>query len=421
METFVLLESVLYRFRDLFGSQNFVLFCAYVWGVIVCRGRHTVSEIYQASGSEASYWSLIKFVSRGKWDWQKVCARLVWIILPYVDDWVYIYDHTKAIKTGKKQFGLHFFRNHRYRKRNTNQSKFHWGHEFAGLGILGLTSIGALLFPVWIKLLTPGAAYALEAFKSAIVLIPPGLIIFDRGFNNRKYFKALLTQGHQLLCRSRKNAAFYYPAPKKPKGKKGRQPIYGKRAHIQHWNYEAVFVEALDKTFDIAHRIVRTKMCPKPVHLVVIRTKLKKAHTYRYFLVFTTDLTLSVETIVHYYDLRWRIETAFRDSKESFGFDHYQVKSETAIQRSIVLSFVGASLTQLMALPKFQRTHPETLPKLRIALTQMNIHWYHPTRWTLGLIVRYIQWQKSRQRFTPCFSADKNSTNRSKPYPVAAG
>ena len=162
-------------------------------------------------------------------------------------------------------------------------------------------------------------------------------------------------------------------------------------------------------------------MCPKPVHLVVIRTKLKKAHTYRYFLVFTTDLTLSVETIVHYYDLRWRIETAFRDSKESFGFDHYQVKSETAIQRSIVLSFVGASLTQLMALPKFQRTHPETLPKLRIALTQMNIHWYHPTRWTLGLIVRYIQWQKSRQRFTPCFSADKNSTNRSKPYPVAAG
>ena len=262
METFVLLEAVLYRFRDLLGSQNFALFCAYlpvrvartqtgVWGVITCRGPHTVSEIYQASGCETQYWSLIKFLSRGKWDWQAVCGRLIWVILSYLPvrctlacaqrasrqtglpQWVYIYDHTHAIKTGKKQFGLHFFRNHRYRKRNTNQSKFHWGHEFAGLGILGLTSVGALLFPVWVQLLTPGAAClpvrctqtgALAAFESVIVLIPPGLIIFDRGFNNRKYFKALLQQGHHLLCRVRKNAAFYYPALPKKKGKRGKQP-----------------------------------------------------------------------------------------------------------------------------------------------------------------------------------------------------
>ena len=29
METFALLEAVLYRFRDLLGSQNFALFCAF--------------------------------------------------------------------------------------------------------------------------------------------------------------------------------------------------------------------------------------------------------------------------------------------------------------------------------------------------------------------------------------------------------
>lgn len=409
METFVLLEAVLYRFRDLLGSQNFALFCAYVWGVILCRGPHTVSEIYQASGSETHYWSLIKFLSRGKWDWQAVCGRLIWVILSYLPQWVYIYDHTHAIKTGKKQFGLHFFRNHRYRKRNTNQSKFHWGHQFAGLGILGLTSVGALLFPVWVHLLTPGAACALAAFESVIVLIPPGLIIFDRGFNNRKYFKALIKQGHHLLCRVRKNAAFYYPALPKKKGKRGKQPIYGSRAHIHKWTYDDLYVEALDKTFEAAHQIVRTKMCPQPVHLVVIRTKPKKSRPYRYFLVFTTDLTLSVETIVHYYHLRWKIETGFRDSKESFGFDHYQVRSQTAIQRSVVLSFLSASLTQMMALPKFQQAHPDALPKLKVALKEMNIHWYHPTHWTLGLIARYVRWQKSRQGFAASFSQNKNN------------
>jgi hypothetical protein len=421
METFALLDSVLYCFRDLFGSQNFLLFCAYVWGVITCTGRHTVSGIYQASASDTQYWSFPKFLSRGKWDWQQVCQRLIGVILSYLPQWVYVYDHTHAVKTGEKQFGLHFFRNHRYRKGNTNQSKFHWGHEFAALGILGLTGAGVFLFPVWVKLLEPGAESALQAFESVIALLPPGLIIFDRGFNNRKYFKALLVRGHHLLCRARRNAAFYYlPAPSNKK-RRGKKRIYGKKVHIPKWHYEDISIEALGKTMSVAHQMVRTKMCPDPVRLVVVRTRPKKNKPYHYFLVYTTDLTLSVETIIHYYDLRWTFETGIRDSKESFGFDHYQVRSETSIQRSVVLSFLSASLTQLMALPQFQQQHPEELPELEIGLKQMNIHWYHPKRWTLGLIARYIRWKKSRQLFSASFSVDKNTMKNEKPYFVAAG
>ena len=421
METLALLDPVLYRFRDLFGSQNFVLFCSYVYGVITCCGRHTLSGIYQASDSQTRYWSFPKFLSRGKWDWKNVCGRLIRIVLSYLPTRVYIYDHTHALKTGKKQFGLHFFKNHRYRRRNTNQSKFHWGHEFAALGILGLTSVGTLLFPVWVKLLEPGAVCALAAFESVIVLLPPGLIIFDRGFNNRKYFKALLKEGHHLLCRARKNAAFYYLPVETNTKKRGRKRIYGKRIHIQHWRYEDLEVKQLSKTFCVAHQIVRTKMCPQPVQLVVIRTRPKPYKPYRYFLVYSTDLTLTVETMVYYYILRWTLETGFRDGKESFGFDHYQVRSETAIQRSVVLSFVAASLTQLLALPQFQQQHTDGLPDLKVGLLEMNIHWYHPTRWTLGLIVRYIRWRKSRQAFSACFSQFENLTKFENPFAEVAG
>ncbi len=38
---------ILYRFRGLFGSQNFALFCAYVWGVLLCDGRHSVTDLWQ--------------------------------------------------------------------------------------------------------------------------------------------------------------------------------------------------------------------------------------------------------------------------------------------------------------------------------------------------------------------------------------
>ena len=53
-----------------------------------------------------------------------------------------------------------------------------------------------------------------------------------------------------------------------------------------------------------------------------------------------------METLVRYYKLRWGFETNMRDTKEELGFDQYQVHSQRSIERSVLLSFVAASLTQ---------------------------------------------------------------------------
>jgi len=81
MPTGTLLESVVYAFRDLFGSQNFALFSAYVWGVLLCESRHTVSGIYLAGQPKSRYWSLLKFLSRSKWDEMMVVQRLTGLLL----------------------------------------------------------------------------------------------------------------------------------------------------------------------------------------------------------------------------------------------------------------------------------------------------------------------------------------------------
>ena len=38
-----------------------------------------------------------------------------------------------------------------------------------------------------------------------------------------------------------------------------------------------------------------------------------------------------------------------------------------------MLSFIGASLTQTMALPKFQQAHPDALPKPKVALRDLPV------------------------------------------------
>ena len=397
MNVISIINDILVFFQPLFNSQGYALFCSFILGILCYPKRKTISGIYLASPSKARYWSMVKFLSRGKWDADLLAQRLLCLIQKHYENWVYIYDETHAIKTGKAQFGLHFFRNYRYQKRNTNQSKFHWGHQFAALGLLCFTASQAILFPIWVKMIIPGDAIinSLEVLKTIATNIPLGLIIMDRGFNNRKVFKVLLSLGHHILCRAKSNAVFYYPLVIDPLVKRrGRKGKYGQRVSIPDLQF--CDVHALGQIVSVASGIVWTKMCPQKVRLIVRRTRDDETKPYKYFMVYTTDMSLSIETILRYYRLRWELETAFRDTKENFGLDNYQVRLHKSISRFVQLTFVATSVMQLMY------TLTDTLKHVSVeeVLETLGIYWYKPSKITRGLMQAYIQCQTLRYSFS---------------------
>jgi len=408
MDLLLCLESILSDFRPLFNSQNFALFQAFIFGFIANSGRGTLTELYQSSGSETQYWSFPKFLSRGQWNADAIAALLIKRLQNHFTSWVYVYDETKALKTGKSQWGLHFFRNFSSQKRRVNQSKFHYGHEFGALGLLCQTPTQWLLFPVWVKLILPRSIRdkSVPVFKRICAKIPPGLIIFDRGFARRKVFTMVLSFGHHLLCRAKSNAVFYR-LPKQPKrGQRGRPRKYGARLDIRRLRYKDVAINA--KKYSIASKVVRTKMCDADVRLVVIRSRPKPSKPYRYFCVFTTDLTLAIPQIVVSYRQRWQIETAFRDAKQHFGFDAYRVKSRKSINRCVQLSFVAASLTKLVC------STPNATQKVlsvQDVCHHLGIHGYHPKKLTQGLRVAYLRSQMTIASFFAKFNEKTNSQN----------
>ena len=402
------LGDILSDFRHLFNQQNFALFQAFIFGFIANRGNGTLTELYQCSGSETKYWSFPKFLSRGQWNADAVAALLIRRIQRDFTSWVYVYDETKALKTGITQWGLHFFRNFSYQKHRVNQSKFHYGHEFGALGLLCQTPREWLLFPVWVKLILPQTIRdkSFAVLKRICSKIPRGLIIFDRGFAWRKVFTMALSFGHHILCRAKSNAVFYR-LPKQPKHpQRGRPRKYGDRLDIRHLRYKDTDINA--KSYSIASKVVRTRMCDANVRLVVIRTRPKVSKPYRYFCVFTTDLTLQIPKIVEYYQQRWQIETAFRDTKQHFGFDAYRVRSRKSINRFVQLSFVAASLTKLLF------TTPNTTQKaisVENVCQHLGIHWYHPEKLTQGLRVAYLHSQIAVSSFFAKFKEKTNSQN----------
>ena len=402
------LEDILSDFRHLFNQQNFAVFQAFIFGFIANRGRGTLTELYQCSASETKYWSFPKFLSRGQWNADAVAALLIRRIQHLFRDWVYVYDETKALKTGKSQWGLHFFRNCGYQRHRVNQSKFHFGHEFGALGLLCATSVDWQFFPVWVKLMVPQTIRdKTDAVLQRICSkIPPGLIIFDRGFARRKVFTMALRFGHHILCRAKSNAVFYR-LPKQPKCRqRGRPRKYGDRLDIRRLRYKEMTIDA--KSYSITSKIVRTKMCDADVRLVVIRNRPKTSKPYRYFCVFTTDLTLEIPKIVEYYRQRWQIETAFRDAKQHFGFDAYRLKSRKSINRFVQLSFVAASLTKLI-FTRRDATHKEI--SVEKVCEHLNIHWYRPGKLTQGLRVAYLRSQIAISTFSAKFKEKTNSQN----------
>ena len=145
-------------------------------------------------------------------------------------------------------------------------------------------------------------------------------------------------------------------------------------------------------------------MCTADVRLVVIRSRPKKSKRYRYFCVFTSDLQCPVDELIRHYRDRWQIETAFRDVKENFGFDTYQLRNHSCLNRFVQLSFLAASLTQ----PAFRsQTHPrdsetqtdDAVPDLETMLLALNRHWYKPKALTRGLMVAYLQCCLQHQYF----------------------
>ena len=379
------LSAILTECRPLFNQQNFALFCTFILGLITHRHQATLTEIYQAVRPKTGYGSLVKFLSRGKWDADAVAKRLIQLIQGRFDNWVYVYDETHAIKIGAKQVGLHFFRNHRYQKRNTNQSKFHHGHQFGALGLLCSTITETILFPVWVKLICPQTdeADSLSVLQRICSQLPSGLILFDRGFNRRKVFTGLLEMGHHILCRAKSNAVFYRLPPRPKPPKRGRPKKYGKRLEIHRLRYKPLDID--DKRYAMASVVVQTKMCPTPVRLVVMRTRHPKTQAFRYFCVFTTDLTLDVCQIVRYYRQRWWIETAFGDVKQNFGFDAYRVKSHKSINRWGQLSFVASCLTQWLF---YTSGATEATLTVEQVCRELGINWYRPPKLTRGLMAK---------------------------------
>jgi hypothetical protein len=88
----------------------------------------------------------------------------------------------------------------------------------------------------------------------------------------------------------------------------------------------------------------KLKDCSVPVQVIFIFDKWSANDDKPYHILITNQLNLSPEDIFRMYSLRWGIEESFRELKDSFCFDQFQVRHQEQISRHWIMSFLAWSL-----------------------------------------------------------------------------
>ena len=130
--------------------------------------------------------------------------------------------------------------------------------------------------------------------------------------------------------------------------------------------------EVSHKTYSFEAKL---KDCYVPIKFVVVFGKWNKDDNNKYHILITNNLRASAKMVITNYLLRWGIEHCFRELKDTFSFDHYQVRHINKIDRYWNLCLTTWTLTywikQNAYLDKILETKPTTLNEFKLAINPL--------------------------------------------------
>ena len=121
----------------------------------------------------------------------------------------------------------------------------------------------------------------------------------------------------------------------------------------------------------------KLKDCSTEVQVIFIFDKWSRTDDKDVHVLITTDLAMSVRSAILTYLLRWGIEESFRELKDTFCFDQYQVHHQEQIQRHWIMAFLAWTLAywikQNGCLSKIFNEPPQTIGECKQAVASLII------------------------------------------------
>ena len=394
-------NELLYGFCGCFTSPSFDTFCTLACGWVLNLGRHTVTATVLAAGAVGykHISSFHRFFSRARWANDRVGLVLLKLVAAHVPEdqpLVVAIDDTLGRHTGKRIAAASMHRDPLLS--TATRPLFHWGHVWVVLGVTIRACNKSWCLPVLVRLYRgPRVCEAerrpyrncaqLGADMVAVVAkaLPHRriIVVADSAYSNHRLIKGRPCNV-TIIGRSRLDAALYAPAPARRPGQKGRPRVRGEKLPSPQQRAAAPNAAWLRRDVAVYGRIASVRLLridalwyvaggSERLRLVLVRDF--PGHE-RDDVFICTDPTMTVESIVEAFALRWSLEVTFHEAKGKFGFEEPQNRTEQAVERTAPMALWAYSLVVLWYLASGQQ--------LPIARRSSALPWYSKTGLTFS-------------------------------------
>jgi hypothetical protein len=248
-------------------------------------------------------------------------------------------------------------------------------------------------FPVNFKSYIPVDGAPPESFKSKIDLakdliidaidkkIAFSTIVFDAWYTSSELIEFIASKTLHLIAELKINRSIRFTHPKTKQWLNFRAdqiiPLI-KEFYVRQ--LKAVHIpQSNGKTKSVLTYTLKStlKDCSTPLNIIFVFDKWSDTDDKDVHVLITNDLTMSTKSVILTYLLRWGIEESFRELKDDFCFDQFQVRHQEQIQRHWILSFLAWSLTywikQNACLSKILHDSPDSISQCKESVASLII------------------------------------------------
>ena len=188
--------------------------------------------------------------------------------------------------------------------------------------------------------------------------IPTHHLVMDGHFGNNNALQMVRKHGLDLVSKLRHDSALYfsYEGEQKSTGAKKR---YGDKINYQQIPVRCRLSSTTEK--GVRTEIFQATMLHEAfaglLNVVVIVKFNLKINQHAHVVLFSSDLQLSADKLLRYYQLRFQIEFNFRDAKQFWGMEDFMVLEKQAVTNAISLSLFMVLVSQRL-LVDFRQLSP---------------------------------------------------------------
>jgi putative transposase len=189
---------------------------------------------------------------------------------------------------------------------------------------------------------------------SLIIKLIPNIkishLVADSAYGTLDYLNLAKEWASFLISKLSVNTALYEISSEEKQGK-GRPKMYANKIDLQ--NLDNSFLKKTEDNADYQEKTYQFKAYSKSIkgvvlNVVVVITSRKSDSKKSTNIWFTNDPTLSFETLLDYYSLRFLIEFEFRDAKQHFGLSDFKNYKQTNLGNFANLSFLMCLISKIL-------------------------------------------------------------------------